>query len=124
MSPVAHRPVIRDMVLVRIQTPDLVGTVWMRCAVRHDGRVGSDPFEAVPYVGRNAHEAIVRVPDEELLQFTSRVRSRTLVVYDELDVPERHRVEEGHLSVHVPGLDRARIHEGKIDLPEALEMSI
>src|SRR2546423_14864171 len=82
---VAHFPVVRDLRAERIEARDLRWIVRDRGAVRDDRIRMADPLEPVPDVGRDRHERVVALADEELLYLTMGRRAIAVIEEDELD---------------------------------------
>src|SRR5437867_8032894 len=65
---VAHFPVVRDLGAEGVESRDLRGIVRDRGAVCDDRIRMANPLEPIPDVGRDRHQRIVALADEELLQ--------------------------------------------------------
>jgi hypothetical protein len=84
----------------------------------------ADRRETIDDAGGHAHQLVVDLPEEHLLQLAERLRLRALVVEHQLDVPLHHRIVDGHPRVQVPALDDSRIDHRKIDLAERVEVRV
>jgi len=115
-------PLVGDLVGERVETFNLVLHVRMSWTVRHDGHLVADAFEAVPHQRRHGHETVVLLAHEDFLHLAARGRIWAIIMQHELDHAMHHRVVQRHHLVNMPGLDRAGIDAGEVDLAELLEV--
>src|SRR4051794_15117081 len=98
-------PLIRNLRAKWIKSGNLVRIVWLARAICNDGHPRTDGDESVPHPWRYGNQHVVLIAHVDLLQFTVRWRVRSVIVQDELDHPEWHRVVQGHPTVNVPALN-------------------
>ena len=82
----------------------------------------ADALETVPDPGRDRHQSVVGIAEEQLDELPPRRRLRPLVVHHQLDGPDRNSVVDRHAAVEMPRLDGAGIDRAEIDFAEAFEM--
>src|SRR6187431_1056247 len=111
-------PVVRDVILERIEPLASSGIVGMRRAVGHDRLRLRHPLEPVPDIRRNLHERVVVGAEEDLHQLATCLRALTIVEENELDPPANARIVQRHLAMPMPALDDATVNRREVDLAE------
>ena len=66
-SAVFEIPIIRNVILERINPGNLRRVMRMRGAIGNDRGFDPDPFEAVHYLGRHLYQDVVVFTEDELL---------------------------------------------------------
>jgi hypothetical protein len=88
-------------------------------AVGHDDEPVAIGLVAVGDAGRDLHQAVVVLAEEDLLELAHGQRTGAQVVHDELGPAGDDGVVDRHALMDVPGLDGARPGAGEVDLAEA-----
>src|SRR5512135_2505992 len=84
-SSVLQAPIVGNPPIEGVEALDLVGVVDDVGAVADDRLGGAIPLEAVPNPGRDAHQAVVVLAEEDLLDLAPRRRVLAGVEEDQLD---------------------------------------
>jgi hypothetical protein len=119
---VPNVPVITNTIRARIEAFNLLWIMRDTGAVGDQSALGSDPFEPVPYKRRDHDEIVIVRPEKYLLNAAAGGTPGTIVEQYELNLANRNSVVKHHLFMDVPGFDRARMNQGKVDFAETLEV--
>jgi len=117
-------PGVRDLVVERIEARAASRVVRVGTAVGHQRGLVTYRSEPVPGIGRHLHQHVVVPSEEHLLQLAPGLAALTIVVDHDLGIAQDTGVVERHLTMHVPTLDRARMHRAEVDLTELREVLI